>query len=340
MDREFEFGQFMEYIPVGIFIKDAKGRYLYVNRFHRDFYGRSDWEGKTASEMFPGDPEIGKIRGEDERVLAGETLRVFMDRLDRGGRERSFNLIKFPLGGVVSRGSAGRIGCIIEDITELERSRRALAAALTEKEVLLRELRHRVKNSLSTVSALVGLAAAGIADPAAAAAFADCRSRVDSMAVLHDELSGAGGKLAVDCASFLPGVARRLHGWHPAGGRVSLRVEAEALELSAQLAAPLGLAANELITNALKYAYPGGRRGVLELRLWTYEVPGGKRCALEVSDDGPGLPPGLDPATSGGLGLTLVRALAAQLDGELEFLPGQGARARLSFPLQAPSQAT
>lgn len=188
-------------------------------------------------------------------------------------------------------------------------------ASLEEKEVLLQEVHHRVKNNLQLICSLLNLQASRIADPAVAGLFVDSRNRVRSMALVHENLYRAGNFARVSMAAHIRKLCAQLARAYGADeSRVALVCEVEDIQLGLNRAVSCGLIVNELVSNALKHAFPGDRRGQVRVTLQT--TPDG-RCALGVSDDGVGLPGDIELATADSLGLQLVDDLSAQLHGEV-----------------------
>jgi two-component sensor histidine kinase len=194
-----------------------------------------------------------------------------------------------------------------------------------EKELLLREIHHRVKNNLQVITSLLSLQAHKVSDPKTRALLHESQNRVRAMAIVHETLYRSDDLHAVDCAEYLRALAGPLYqsyGLEP--GAVELRVQVPpGTRISLEAATPFGLIVNELISNALKHAFPGGRRGEIVVRL---EPLGEHRYRLLVSDDGVGFPSGRDPRRPETLGLRLVQALAEQLDGSVRLVRGVGTR--------------
>jgi len=212
---------------------------------------------------------------------------------------------------------------------ELERQRAALADSLREKEVMLKEIHHRVKNNLQMVSSLLYLKMSGIDDPEVRALFAESQSRVQAMALVHEELYGSDDLSRVDMDSYVRRLAEGLAG---ARRGVALAFDLEPAVLLAETALPCGLVLNEFLMNAFKYGLDGrpeGRVGVSFRRE-------GSSFVLEVSDDGPGFPPAFSPEKSTGLGYSIVLGLAEQLKGRVSVGKGPGARVSLTFPEHGP----
>jgi two-component sensor histidine kinase len=222
-------------------------------------------------------------------------------------------------------------GAIDRQRTEeaLRQSEARLQEALAHQEVLTREISHRVKNSLTMVASLLGMQGRTAADPALRAALADARTRVLTIAKVHDQLWRQNEVQALNLADFLQELCAQFSA--STGLNHTLVCEIEPVTVETDQAVPLGLIANELVTNAFKYAYPGG---VGEVRLSvTQAKPGHLR--LEVCDRGAGLPPDFDAAKSKSLGLKLIVSLVRQLGGRAEWQNAQpGTRFVLEFPQQ------
>ncbi len=205
-----------------------------------------------------------------------------------------------------------------------------LRASLREKEAMAQEINHRVKNNLAVLLGLLSLAGRDEDDPRFAAKMADMRRRVYAMAAAQEMLYAEAELASIDMRGYLGAVAGELRADGLLdGGRISVLVEGEALRLPVDRAVPLGLIANELLTNAARHAFPDGRRGTIVARL---ALSGGD-AALVVSDDGVGL----DEGGSGrpALGLELVRLLAGQLGGAFALESAAGLTARVDFPVTA-----
>jgi PAS domain S-box-containing protein len=246
----------------------------------------------------------------------------------RDGRERWIGHICSAV--VDERGRPlGRRG-VNRDITERKQAEQALSVALEEKTSLLKEVHHRVKNNLQIVTSLLNLQARQVQNPAALAALQDTQGRIRSMALLHETLYREGDLGKADGAVYLSHLCAHLHSVFSAvTGRVRLRHQLDPVALTPDQAVPCGLIVNELVSNAFKHAFPGERGGEIQVAL-TAE-PDGHRV-LAVTDNGVGLPPGLDIEQSDTLGLQLVAGLAHQLGGAVETRTTAGTMFRIAFP--------
>ena len=218
---------------------------------------------------------------------------------------------------------------ITQDITDRKRAEQQLRESLAEKELLLREIHHRVKNNLQVISSLVSLQADALADPALREVFGEVRDRVRSMALVHEKLYESGGLAKLNFSTYAKSLTKSLWDAHgTAAGRVQLHLEVEPVALTVAMAVPCGLILNELVSNALRHAFPAGG-GAVTVSL-SREPAIGRLC-LRVSDNGVGLPPGLDWRQSRSLGLRLVQMLARQLEGTVETGPGPGTEFCVTF---------
>ncbi len=218
----------------------------------------------------------------------------------------------------------------VRDITTLRRHEEQTTAALREKEILLKELYHRVKNNLQVISSMLSLQERSMPGDETRTALKEAADRVSAMALVHEKLYQSGNLSSIALDDYVADLCARLGDAADAAARgIVLATEVQPAQIGIDLAVPLGLVLNELVSNCLKHAFPGGRRGRITVRLERADA-GGMR--LIVADDGVGLPPGMTPADSPSLGLKLVTALAAQLDGRFTLDAQQGTVAVFSFP--------
>jgi PAS domain S-box-containing protein len=222
------------------------------------------------------------------------------------------------------------------DTTDRTVAEEKLAASLQEKEILLKEVHHRVKNNLQVVSSLLNLQSRHIADPRALAAFRACQHQVKSMALLHEKLYQSGDCSRIDFGTYLRTLMEHLfQSFGSRAAQVHCLIDAPNVTLSLDTAIPCGLIVNELGSNALKYAFPGRARG--EVRLQMSLEPDGL-YHLSFRDDGVGLPKDLDWRKAGSLGLQLVNQLTRQLRGTIEYHNGCGTEFHIAFQDSVPKQ--
>lgn len=220
----------------------------------------------------------------------------------------------------------------IVDISDRKQKEEKIRAALREKEILLGEIHHRVKNNLQIVDSLLDLQLSKLDDPLVAGMLRDSQSRIRSMVLIHQTLYQSKDFARVDFAAFLDSLIPTLVASYGLdSNRIALSLEVGNVQLPLNAAIPCGLIVNELVTNVFKHAFPDGRRG----GIWVSLVNGGEnRVELSVTDDGVGLPPGLDVENTATLGLQLVCLLADQLGGAIRIERAAPTRFGLSFPIQ------
>lgn len=237
--------------------------------------------------------------------------------------------------------NAGLYARAQQEIVERMRAEERIEASLREKEVLLKEIHHRVKNNLQIVSSLLNLQASHIHDPQALRVLCDGRHRIRSMALIHEKLYKSQDLARIDFAEYIRDLVAYLFRSHADLVRaIALRIETEAVCLGIDSAVPCGLILNELLLNALKHAFPAGwaprfeqgrsdgAQGEIRVELHTGLD---HRLSLIVSDDGVGFPPGLDFRNTSSLGLQLVNTLVKQLDGTLELNHSGGTTFTVTF---------
>jgi len=232
-----------------------------------------------------------------------------------------------------NQGKPALLTGILQDITERKRTDEELRGLLQEKDILLAEIHHRVKNNMQIISSLLGLQAREIKDERFQAAFEESRSRINSMALVHEQLYRIGEYTQIDFCDYIDQLASTLFNMYLVEpGQIKLEIDAEEVYLDLDKAIPCGLLLNELITNSLKYAFPNGRKG----KLWIKLVPDKDKMVLTAGDNGIGIPPDFDFETSETLGLQLVRLLAIHdLQGNISLSRNKGIQFRIEFPVQS-----
>lgn len=232
-------------------------------------------------------------------------------------------------------GGSGRFIGTIQDITHRKREEEDLKASLAEKDVLLREVHHRVKNNLASIISLLELQKEGIRDESALASLRELSNRIMSMALVHTRLYRSGNLACIGLREYLGELASHLVVSYSAGADdIRCAVEAEGVEMGIGLAIPVGLIINELVTNSIKHAFPAGKPGpeADQCEIMISARKDGDMYILTVADNGVGLPSGLDWRNCDSLGLTLVMMLGeSQLGGEVSLDRSRGACFRVRF---------
>lgn len=229
----------------------------------------------------------------------------------------------------ITRNSEGRpirMAGTVLDITEQRFAEQEIRRSLAEKETLLREIHHRVKNNLQVISSLLYLQSQKVDDRSATALFTEMQRRVESMAMIHESLYQSTDLSQVDFRSYLEMLSAGLASAH-SDRRVRIETHVEDISLEIHIAMPCGLIVNELVTNALRHAFKEGDVGTVQIDFT--KSHGGFR--LSVGDDGVGLPADVDVAHSSTLGLRLVRSLAEQIGAQINIERDGGTTFQITF---------
>ncbi|MFL6354752.1 MAG: sensor histidine kinase [Bryobacteraceae bacterium] len=228
---------------------------------------------------------------------------------------------------------------VLHDETQRKDAQDQQRKALEEKNALLQEVHHRVKNNLQVISSLLSLQAERLNNPQTLAVLEDTQSRVAAIAAIHEQLYASKDLSSIEFSPYLQRLVRGLFGLHGARkDRITLNVEAADVVLNVQQAMPLGLIVNELVINALKHAFPQNRSGAISVSLSFARANGAGEdqvqedlVRLKVQDNGVGLPPGKDISQVQSMGFNLVHLLVQQLHGKLEANSGSGLAVIVTF---------
>jgi PAS domain S-box-containing protein len=324
---------------IGISVLDRDTRLLKINTTMQEIFGYSAAEAlnmELAAWTYP------------EDVLSDMDLfqEVFAGRLDRYQVEKRYyrkdgQLLWGRFTATSIKDAAGQPQFVIgmlEDITErkfaeaqIRAGEERLKAALHEKEVLLKEVHHRVKNNLQIIASLLSLQSDQLKDPDDLVLFEDTQNRVKSMALIHESLYRTGDLARFNFAHYIDSLCTDLLQSYADGtSHIRLHTELDELTFDVDTAVPCGLILNELLTNALKYAFPNGRPGDIHIAL---RADAGQ-VTLSVRDTGVGFPADLDFRHTESLGLQLVSMLTEQLGGTITLTRECGTAFVVTFPYE------
>ncbi len=310
---------FITVLPDLFFTIGADGRFIEFNTSRPELLALPPeaFIGKHVDEIgFPAE-SVEKLKRGMKRALEESLMTSYEYTLDHDGVTSAYEGRIVPLG-------KDRILLVVRDITENRTREDRLRVSLLEKEILLKEIHHRVKNNMQVISSLIQLQSDSIRDEADRELMRETQARIRAMATVHELLYESQDFSSIYADSYLGSIVEELSLGYDAA---NVRCEVQPVQVDIDMAVPLGLIANELIINAIKYAYDPGARGPIRVTL-RQEASDIIFC---VSDDGRGLPAGIDPNTAGSMGLTLVRSLTSQLRGSVSFSGGPGFRAELRF---------
>jgi two-component system, sensor histidine kinase PdtaS len=303
----------IEHNRSAVAVHDRDMKYIYVSQRYLDDYKIKDQDiiGKHHYDVFPDLPQ--KWRDVHQKALAGEVSSAEDDPYVR--EDGSVDWTRWECRPwYEADGSIGGIIVYTEVVTDRKRTEEALRRSLREKEVLMHELQHRVKNSLMVAASLLSLEEDNLPDERTRAIFANTRSRLHSMSAVYELLNRTGGVDQIDLRQYIQNLVEALsQSYTLKTGLLTIEAGLEAVQVDLRRAMPLGIILNELIINALKHAFPVGRTlADRSLAIRVQLDQSGEQVSLCVIDNGVGLP---DKISCSGMGLELVQILTRQIDG-------------------------
>jgi PAS domain S-box-containing protein len=309
-----------EYDPTPNPKKPGRGLTEYVLRTGKpllaspEVFAELESHGEVESVGAPSIDWLGVPLNIDSRTIGVLVVQTYTEGVRYGEEEK--NILKFVSDQVAMT-------------VHRKRAEAQIKAQLQEKEVLLKEVHHRVKNNMQVISSLLNLQSRRVKDPAVFEMFKESQRRIRSMALIHERLYQSSDLSRIEFSQYLRNLAIHLfHSYQADSSRIHLKIDAEEVFLNINTAIPCGLIVNELISNALKHGFPEGRSGQLDIDL--RRVPG-DRYVLRVKDDGVGFPEGLDFRKTETLGMQIISTLVEQIEGRLELNRSQGTAFRLEF---------
>lgn len=299
-----------------VFTLDAEARFTFGNAAGERLtgYRLDELLGRSFMDLVA--PEnLPELTDRFRRAIAGEAIPPHvwaeMIRKDGGRVPIELSMANLVLDGRI----IGRVG-VARDITDRQHAEEQIRASLQEKEVLLKEIHHRVKNNLQIISSLLNLQSKYINDPPALQMFIDSQNRVKSMALIHEILFRSRDITKIDFAEYIKTISVQIFRSYGAySKKIELEVQVKDIMLDVDAAIPCGLIVTELVSNSLKHAFVDGREGSINIKLFTNDS---STLTLIVTDNGIGLPHHIDLQYADSLGLKLVGALVNQLGGKVE----------------------
>ena len=218
---------------------------------------------------------------------------------------------------------------ILRDVTEKKIINDELRISLKQKEVLLKEVHHRVKNNLQVISSILNLQSSYVEDKKTLDILRESQNRVKSMSFIHENLYRTKDFNKIDFTEYIENLTKSMiHSYQYSENNISLILDLDNVLLSIDISIPCGLIINELLSNALKYAFPIKKTGTI---LISVKKQSNKRIQIIVEDNGVGYTKGLDSENEGSLGMLLVRTLIEQIDGKIELLKHSGTKYLITF---------
>ena len=314
---------------------DMEGHLIEVNDSYKNMMGYSEDELRklTYKDITP-----EKWHASEQIILTEQILdRGYSDPYEKELIRKDGTVFPVELSAYLIKDAQGNnkgMRAIVTDITKRKQAEDQIKSSLSEKEVLLREIHHRVKNNMQVITTLLMFQSDKIKDKRYADMFKESQDRIRSMALVHEKLYQAQSFAQIDFKEYVNSLVNSLfrsYGAKP--DIIALQIDVEDVSLELESAIPCGLIINELVSNALKYAFPEEREG--EIRIVLYSINTGE-LVLEVSDNGIGMPEELDIRNTESIGLHLVTILSEdQLEGRIELNKIDGTNFRIRFKKHA-----
>lgn len=317
------FSLFLKYSPIYTFIKEVTDDYSLVLEASDNFnemigISAEKMIGKKMEDLFPPD-FAAKITADDQTVVAkGEVL-----KLEEELNGRSYNTIKFP----IKHGDKILLAGFTIDITPQKEAEKKIIDLLAEKELILKEVHHRIKNNMTTIKSLLNLQAKTLKDSQAETALMDAASRVQSMLILYDKLYQSDSYQQIPIDSYFSVLLDQITGNFPHAKKVKIVKNIDNITLDSKRLSTLSIIINELITNIMKYAFIGRSDGIITV---TVRMDN-DFMVFEIHDNGVGIPESIDFKNSNGFGLMLVEMLNDQIKGSIKIHRENGTRIILKF---------
>lgn len=314
--REAYLNHLIDGAQEAIVMADNEGKARRINKEFTKLFGytQKETEGRVLDEMIVPEKLKESAQSITKKVSGGKGVSFEALRCSKNKTLIDVSVLASPI--VVSGKQVGTYG-IYRDITEQKKTEEQIKNSLKEKEILLQEIHHRVKNNMQIVSSLLNLQSRHIKDKQSLGLFKSSQNRVKSMALIHERLYQSKDFNRIDVADYVQGLINHLFITFGVDKQiVSLKINIKNMFLSVDAAIPCGLIINELVSNSLKYAFPNQKKGEIKISMHPL---GTKEVKLVVSDNGVGMPAEMDLKKTSSLGLNLVSMLAEdQLHGEIK----------------------
>ena len=320
-----------------VYIHDFEGRFIDANEAALNLFGYKKDEFRSL--------DFSSLLSEDQLPFARKTMQEIREK----GFQKELTECRLRLrngtevyvetkgSAIISKGAYTGIQVLARNITERKLVEEKIRNSLVEKEVLLKEVHHRVKNNLMIIIGLIKMQETKANNEMFNPLLLELEGRIRSMALVHESLYKSADLAHVDLQNYVETMSAQIHAQFIADRDIRFSVQAAGVEVSLDKAVPCGLILNELITNAYMHAFPAGRpgsgKGKCEIKVIVKQKGG--MNTLTVADNGVGLPADLDWEKSETLGLRLVKMLSQQINGSIELDRSVGTAFRLQFPVVA-----
>ncbi|MES2565751.1 MAG: PAS domain S-box protein [Bacteroidota bacterium] len=298
----------------------------YANSVY-DFYGYYPELGKSVrSNKTTGYHNVWDEKY--EMAFQGKQVEFISERLKKDNTKIIRQILLYPIKDINNR--VIEISGIGFDITENKRNEEKITQSLKEKDILLKEVHHRVKNNMQVISSILNLQSSYVKDNYALNLLKECQNRIKSMAFIHESLYQTKNFESVNFSEYVTTLSKNLvHTYSISTKKIKLILTLDNLFLSLDASIPCGLIINEIISNSLKYAFPDNRDGIIFVTLRVIK----KQVKIEVGDNGIGIPESIDVKNTQTLGLQLVETLVEQLNGTLNLKRKNGTTFSIEFKI-------
>ncbi len=329
-ESEERFRNAFDYAAIGMALMATDGRWLKVNRALCEITGYSEQDLLATTFQAITHPDDVETDLTFINQLLTDQIRVY--QIEKRYVHQQGYIVWVLLSASIVRDHQDQplyFIAQVQDISDRKQAEVLLKASLKEKEVLLKEIHHRVKNNLQIVSSLLQMQTRRTQDTQTSLILQDSKNRISSIALVHEKLYRSDDLANIDFAQYIPDLTTHLfESYKVRLEQVTLHTQIDEIFLEIETAIPCGLIINELVSNSLKYAFPGNRKGEIYVDFYTNKDD---TLTLIVRDNGIGIPEELDIETATSLGLTLVQGLAEQLEGRLELDRTQGTKFKITF---------
>lgn len=284
-------------------------------------------ESLDRGKMLENDEYINRMMANYSKAFKGQKINFELELFDKKGEKIYLDVFLNP---VIQNNTTTEVSGIAHDITETRLNEEHIKQSLKEKEVLLKEVHHRVKNNMQIISSILNLQSSYTSDANILNLLRESQNRIKTMAYIHESLYQNKTFSSINFNDYLTQlISNIIHSYSISPEKMELKVDCEKTILNLDVSIPLGLIINELITNSIKHAFPGSSQGIISINLRTQN----KLVFLTVEDNGTGIDPVISTDKSGTLGLQLVYTLVDQIDGKIKFerVQPHGTRVNISF---------
>jgi two-component sensor histidine kinase/PAS domain-containing protein len=310
---------------------DTEYRYLFYNNAHKtsmeEVWQTSPEIGRDIFELLP-DPEHRKrVKIFFDRSINGEVISDVSEIVDKNGNKQYYNNISAPINN--SEDKIVGITIFVLNITDRITAEQKIRKSLKEKEFLLKEIHHRVKNNIQMITSMINLQKDLVEDKNAQLILQDSLSRISTMGLIHQALYQGENLTKIRMEDYCGNLLTTIMEFYNSEKRqISINSKFDDISLEIDQAIPVGLIINELITNSMKYAFQDNKQGKINLKI---SSTSGDEIHLRVSDNGRGMPDGVDTSQTETLGLQLLDIFVKQLNGRLTIDSDDGFKADIYF---------